>query len=67
MHTHSPRLLNMKQLSVLLGVPERQVGALYRRGLFPGIRLSHKYLRFDGAEVLAALKQHRRQNYDRCA
>jgi len=51
------KLLDLGQLAKMLGIPERQAAELWRRGLFPGVKLSRKYLRFDPADVLRALKK----------
>jgi hypothetical protein len=51
------KLLDFDGIAVVLGVPPRQARELYRRGCFPGVKLSRKYLRFDPADVLAAVKR----------
>jgi hypothetical protein len=53
----TPRLLDLDELAAMLKVPPRQAAELYRRGAFPGIKLSYKTLRFDPADVLRALKK----------
>jgi hypothetical protein len=57
-------LLDFNGVAKLLNVHPRQAEELYRQGAFPGIRLSHKYLRFDAAEVLRSIKQKKTKSYD---
>jgi hypothetical protein len=47
----------INQFFQMLGIPKRQAYELWRTGKFPGIKLSHKYLRFEPREVLRALKR----------
>jgi len=60
--TPSP-LLDFEGVAHLLSIPRRQAAELYRQGAFPGIRLSHKYLRFDGREVLRSIKEKKTKSY----
>jgi hypothetical protein len=53
-------LTDLDGVGRLLGVPRRQAKELWLRGCFPGIKLSHKYLRFDPEEVLKAVKANRK-------
>jgi hypothetical protein len=53
-------LTDLDGVAHLLKVPVRQAKELWHRGCFPGIKLSHKYLRFDPDEVLEAVKAHRK-------
>jgi hypothetical protein len=50
-------LLDFDGVAKLLNIHPRQAGELYRQGAFPGILLSHKYLRFDGREVMRSIKK----------
>ena len=60
-----PRLVDFVGLAEWLNIHPRQAEELFRQGAFPGIRLSHKYLRFDPAEVLKALKKGKSFRYER--
>jgi hypothetical protein len=55
--TPQPQLLDANELAQVLAIPKRQVGELYRRGIIPGVRLSHKFIRFDPSDVLRSLKE----------
>jgi len=52
-----PQLLDKRALAARLNVHKRTVDNLVSRGAIPFIRLGVKLLRFDLADVLAALKQ----------
>jgi hypothetical protein len=60
-------LLDFDGVAKLLNIHPRQAEELYRQGAFPGIRLSHKYLRFDGREVLRSIKKRKTKIYESVA
>jgi hypothetical protein len=57
-------LLDFEGVAKLLNIHPRQAEELYRQGAFPGLRLSHKYLRFDAAEVLRSIKAKKTKVYE---
>jgi excisionase family DNA binding protein len=50
-------LLTLKELAQRLRLHPDTARSLYRRGKIPGIKLGHRTLRFDYAQVLEALRQ----------
>lgn len=51
------QLLTLKELAQRLRLHPDTARSLYRRGKIPGIKLGHRTLRFDYAQVLEALRQ----------
>ncbi len=56
-------LLNFNAVAKLLNIRPRQAQLLFRQGLFPAVKLSHKILRFDRGQVLAAIKRNKTFRY----
>jgi hypothetical protein len=52
----STKLLDPSAVGKAIGVSDWTVRELFRKGIIPGIRITNKALRFDLAEVIAALK-----------
>jgi len=50
-------LLTLKELAQRLRLHPDTARGLYRRGVIPGIKLGHRSLRFEYAEVIEALRQ----------
>ncbi len=52
-------LLTVEQLAERLQVTPRTARELYRRGRIPGLKLGHRTLRFNLADVIEALNERR--------
>lgn len=50
-------LLTLVELAQRLRLHPDTARGLYRRGIIPGLKLGHRTLRFDYAQVLEALRQ----------
>jgi len=50
-------LLTIKELAERLKLKPRTVRLWWRKGLLPGISIGHRFVRFDIAEVIEALKK----------
>ena len=55
-------LLTAAELAARLGVKSGTIFAWHRKGDIPGRKLSRKVLRFNLADVVAALETHHRQD-----
>lgn len=53
----SGELLTLRELAQRLKLHPDTARSLYRRGKIPGLKLGHRTLRFDYAQVLEALRQ----------
>ena len=60
--TETETFLTAEEIAEKLRVPVSTVREWSREGVIPSVRISHKVIRYEWAEVVKAIQQHRRQS-----